>query len=213
LYALHHDLIGPPALCLPAFRRCPPSAEDPFIQRHVGLADVSFEHPQKTTHLTSMILFELPADRVRTALPTRLRIADAVSSPAALDTPSVQAPVALNGGLSFLGVTILPASEPGTLEVETWWEVQDVDDAHPLSIMAHLIRQDGMALDTADGLGVDVPSLAPGDVFVQRHRFAGTEPLDTLWLRTGIYELDTGTRWKVEGEPDADAFFVPLSGE
>ena len=213
LYALHHELIAPPALCLLAFRRCSPSAEDPFMQRHVGPADVSFEHPQKTTHLTSMILFELPADRLRTPLSTRLRVADAVSSPDALDTPPVQAPVALNGGISFLGVTLPPSAEPGTLEVETWWKVQNVDDAHPLSIMAHLIRQDGMALDTADGLGVEAPSLAPGDVFVQRHRFAGAEPRDALWLRTGIYELDTGMRWKVAGEPDADACFVPLSGE
>jgi hypothetical protein len=212
-YALHHDLIAPPKLCLPAFRRCPPSAEDPFIQRHVGQADVSFEHPQKEPHLTSMILFELPTDRLRPVLSTQIHVADAVSSPDALTSPSTQAPIALEGGIAFLGMALLTSSESETLDVETWWQAQTVDSAHPISVMAHLMAYEGTVLDTDDGLGIEVSALAPGDVFVQRHRFADVSSLDDLWLRTGIYELDTSERWTIESEVHGDAFFVRLSGE
>jgi hypothetical protein len=160
-----------------------------------------------------MILFELPTDRLRPVLSTQIHVADAVSSPDALTSPSTQAPIALEGGIAFLGMALLTSSESETLDVETWWQAQTVDSAHPISVMAHLMAYEGTVLDTDDGLGIEVSALAPGDVFVQRHRFADVSSLDDLWLRTGIYELDTSERWTIESEVHGDAFFVRLSGE
>ena len=76
--------------------------------------------------------------------------------------------------------------------------------------MGHLITAEGAALDIADGLGVSPLVLQPGDVFVQRHRFAVSPEETSLWLRTGIYWLDTMENWEADSTNTANALFVLL---
>jgi len=105
-----------------------------------------------------------------------------------------------------------PASAPDRdgLEVETWWQVTDGPITRPFSVMAHLLDPDGVVLGTADGLGVSPLVLAPGDVVVQRHRFSRPEAGGALWLRTGVYWLDTMARWPVAGVPGHVVLYVAL---
>jgi hypothetical protein len=95
------------------------------------------------------------------------------------------------------------------LELETWWQVTQTPITRPLSIMAHLLTEQGQSLGVADGLGISPLTLATGDIVVQRHRFA-KPPEGNLWLRTGAYWLDTTARWAVTDSPGSDALFVPL---
>ena len=80
-------------------------------------------------------------------------------------------------------------------------------------------------LGSADGLGSPPDIWQDGDIIIQRHRFAlSQEQLSGLAgdfayiLRTGVYWLDSGERWRVvpgagvESVPDnADALFIPLT--
>jgi hypothetical protein len=106
-----------------------------------------------------------------------------------------------------------PAPDRDGLEVETWWQVTDGPITRPFSVMAHLLGPDGVVLGTADGLGVSPLVLAPGDVVVQRHRFSRSEAGGALWLRTGVYWLDTMARWPVVGVPGDTALYVALEEE
>ncbi len=135
----------------------------------------------------------------------------------AAEGPAVPAPLALDGPLRFLGYRVLEA-EARAVSVETWWEVVDTGGAagRPLSIMAHLVDGEGREIGVADGLGVPVEMWQAGDVIVQRHRFAPEETgslamyhrmenlvsaaeAGDIWLRTGVYWLDTLERQTVTG--------------
>jgi hypothetical protein len=80
----------------------------------------------------------------------------------------------------------------------TWWQVKE-SPGRPLSLMAHVIGPDGTPIAVADGLGMPIEQWQPGDIFVQRHRFAipvGTPPGE-YQLQIGVYWLDTLERWPV----------------
>ena len=150
------------------------------------------------------------------------------------DVPEVTAPISLEGPMTFLGAAVYPIGRPRDggaeqqdggaeqqsqpasapdrdgLEVETWWQVTDGPITRPFSVMAHLLDPDGAVLGTADGLGVSPLVLAPGDVVVQRHRFSGLQAGGALWLRTGVYWLDTMARWPVAGVPGDVVLYVAL---
>jgi hypothetical protein len=128
-----------------------------------------------------------------------------------MNTPSLTAPVPLEGPLTFLGVAVYP--EGDGLEVETWWQVTEGPISRPLSIMAHLLRGDGEVLGVADGLGVSPLILTARDVAVQRHRFPVPLEETEVWLRTGAYWLDTMERWALKDVVGVDALFVPLKEE
>jgi hypothetical protein len=96
------------------------------------------------------------------------------------------------------------------LEVETWWRVEKNTITRPLSVMAHLITEDGQPIEVDDGM--DAPPLfwQTGDVVVQRHIFTVSCKMhQDLWLRTGVYWLDTFEHWEVDATGD-DALFTPL---
>ena len=117
-----------------------------------------------------------------------------------LSTPS-----SLEGNLAFLGTSLY--SNNGSLDVETWWQVERVPLTRTLSVMGHLISPEGETVSVADGLGFTPEAWRPGDIIVQRHHF--DLPLKGTWLRTGVYNFETGVRWSGE-HANADAIFIPL---
>jgi hypothetical protein len=76
--------------------------------------------------------------------------------------------------------------------------------------MGHALDAEGNAVGVADGLGVPLSEMRPGDWLVQRHRFLLSEEdiagVDEVWFQTGGYWLDTMERWPVleDGEAIGD---------
>lgn len=116
----------------------------------------------------------------------------------------------LDGPLTFLGARARSAT--GGLEVETWWQVTDGPITRPLSIMGHLLTGAGEVIGQDDGLGVSPVLWQPGDIIVQRHRFPLPPAGEELWLRTGVYWLDTMEQWPVEidNKPAGDRIPLPV---
>ncbi len=108
--------------------------------------------------------------------------------------------VEVDGPLDFLGYTLRDEgdSPEGVIVLETSWRVNAVP-GRPLSLMAHLISPDGIAVAVGDGLGFPIEQWRPGDVIMQRHILA--VPADarpgTYTVVTGAYWLDTMERWAV----------------
>ncbi len=95
-------------------------------------------------------------------------------------------PSTLDATLTFLGYNA-PVLEIGeTNVVETWWRAE-TRPAQSLSLMAHLVREDGVPLAVGDGLGVSVEQWIPGSLLIQRHQFA--IPPETS---PGAYTLQVG---------------------
>jgi 4-amino-4-deoxy-L-arabinose transferase-like glycosyltransferase len=120
-----------------------------------------------------------------------------VTQPQALD-----APVALDGGLSLVGVEYRPL-EPGSrlLEVLLTWQVDAARAAPaPLSVFVQLLDADGRYLAGQDHLDYAPNSWRAGDLFVQKHRLelpAGL-PAGVYYPQTGVYNWQDNSRWKVE---------------
>ena len=115
--------------------------------------------------------------------------------PADLEGAYTPRPVALEGGLTFLGYTAPErATEGGDLTVLTAWRVEAVP-ARPLSLMLHLRSPAGEGLAVGDGLGVPIDQWRSGDVLVQRHALAVPRPApDRAVLVAGAYWLDDVSR-------------------
>ncbi|NLE44478.1 MAG: hypothetical protein GX620_07130 [Chloroflexi bacterium] len=109
------------------------------------------------------------------------------------------APAHFVGPLSFQGYQIGGSSDQG-VELHTWWSVNETI-TRPFSLMAHVVNDVGHPISVADGMGVSITELRPGDWFVQRHQLDLTLSdglVDgTLWYQTGAYWLDTLERWPV----------------
>jgi len=118
------------------------------------------------------------------------------------------APQTLNASLTFLGIK--KTDTTANLEVETYWRVEEPPSNRPLSLMAHLLTEDGQTIGIADGLDVSPLMWQTGDVIIQRHTFdISCEEHNNLWLRTGVYWLDNLERWTVDASGH-DSFFVSL---
>ncbi len=185
----------------------PPQPTHAFLARHLNTFRFSYQQ-ERASLLPSFVLYEatLPPELPRAA---EMWAAEAGTPPDRLvSNPPLTAPVSLNGPLDFLGIQVYGNAE--TLEVETWWKVQEGPVTRPISLMAHLVAADGQVLGVADGLGVSPVEWATGDILVQRHAFpkppAGTE----VWLRTGAYWLEDGVRWEITEVLEGDAIFLPL---
>jgi hypothetical protein len=94
-----------------------------------------------------------------------------------------------------------------TVELLTFWRVTGQPPAM-LSVMAHLVTEDGRAVAVGDGLGFTADQWQAGDVFVQRSLLqipAGAS--GTLWVQTGLYTLDNIQRLPVavNGAPTGDS--------
>lgn len=113
--------------------------------------------------------------------------------------------ITLDGPLSLTGYWVNRADAyPGeTVELWTMWQVNQIP-TRPLSLMAHLVGEDGIPLAVGDGLGVQIEQWQPGDVIVQRHVFnvpKGTQS-QLASIQTGAYWLDTMERWPVRRQQE-----------
>ena len=126
------------------------------------------------------------------------------------DSDSVEAPVALQGPLAFLGAVAYAEGE--SLEVETWWQVTEGPIRRPFSIIGQLVSFEGETYGMFDKLAMSPLTLLPGDIVVQRHSFPvpATAEREQVWVRTGAYWLDTMDRWGVVDVPGADALLLGL---
>ncbi|MBK8429868.1 MAG: glycosyltransferase family 39 protein [Chloroflexi bacterium] len=77
----------------------------------------------------------------------------------------------------------------------------DVDARPRLSVYAQLLDSNGQWLAGDDGLWVDVETLQPGDLFLQRHLLPPTADPSTT-LRLGLYDPVTGQRLLTETGAD-----------
>lgn len=94
----------------------------------------------------------------------------------------------------FLGYELDPVRPGGTMTLRTYWEVLSQPDL-PLSVMAHLVDNQGTAIAIADGLGFTAENWQQGDVFAQVHSFALPSDVGTAYtFAVGLYRLDTMER-------------------
>ena len=70
-----------------------------------------------------------------------------------------------------------------------------------LSVFAQIVDSDDAYLSGDDGLWVDVESLQPGDLFIQRHRLSAPPGTDASAIIFGLYDPKTGVRY-LAGERD-----------
>lgn len=116
-------------------------------------------------------------------------------------------PVAVGNELEFLGYVAEDdrAQSGQAMAVQTYWRVLESPE-QPLSLMAHLLGEDGVPIAVGDGLGVQIDQLQAGDVVVQRHVFeipSATAP-GAYWLQVGAYTLPDVQRLPILA-PDAVA--------
>jgi hypothetical protein len=181
---------------------------DAFISTHLQGARLSYEQTL-SRETPPFAIFEWPMQRVQPETqqawprPSTWPPSQAVDS-----APYVNAPLALDGPLRFLGYTLPAGSSSNAqqevfqagqaLELWTYWEVTATPERH-LSLMAHLLEANGQFVAGADGLGTPITEWRAGDILVQRHQLA--LPDDTspgqYWLQTGAYWLDTMERWPI----------------
>jgi len=116
-------------------------------------------------------------------------------SPAS-DLEPAHLPLDLNG-LSLLGwETDRVAVKSGeAIDLFTYWEVAQ-PIASPLKIFVHVSAPDGKIVAQWDGLDVNVGTLEPHDIFVQRHRIdlPGDLPPGSYRISIGAYHPDSGIR-------------------
>jgi 4-amino-4-deoxy-L-arabinose transferase-like glycosyltransferase len=209
VYALHGAMLQPETLRERIYLD-PARPVDRFVARHVQ--DLALAYRQSAYGRTpAFALYEWEEGVVPGPALFRAGVAPADVSLTTLAEDALRAaPLALDGPLTFLGAATYAQAE--TVDVETWWQVVESPIDRPLSIMAHLLAEDGTVLGIADGLGVMAPTLEVEDVLVQRHSFPRPSEGVRVYLRTGAYWLDTMDLWPV-AEGGENALFVPLAWE
>jgi len=119
----------------------------------------------------------------------------------------VSAPVSLEDGPEWLGYRLDRSQVQAgqVVELETFWQVEQLP-VGPLSLMAHLLAEDGRVVSVGDGLGVPVENWQVGDIIAQRHELKvplGASP-GAYWVHIGVYTLADLRRLAVKGQPAAD---------
>ncbi|NLE44465.1 MAG: hypothetical protein GX620_07065 [Chloroflexi bacterium] len=110
-------------------------------------------------------------------------------------------PAELDGPLTFLGhsVSSAPHLVGGQVAMDSYWRVVGSADGRWLSIMAHILADDGRLISGDDGLGVPIDQWRAGDVIVQHHVMELSADVlpGRYWVETGAYWLDSHERWGV----------------
>ena len=208
-YVLHDQLLQPMGWLARLRPRPAPQTGDRFFDRH--LSDFSLTYRQTTYRRQPA--FALFAWDGRTT--PRPSVVAHYSAPASVpprdlaEAPPISESSVMTGPLTFLGASAYLTDDAA--DVRTWWQVTDGPLERPLSIMAHLVTADGEAVAQDDGLGFPPSQWRAGDIIVQRHQFAAQKA--GTCLRTGVYWLDNGERWRLQDAPAYDAIFVPLQRE
>jgi len=206
-YVLHDEQINQKSKWLQRIGVHPIVPADDFVVSRLESLPISYRQWDYRKS-PAFAVYASPGDRgvsgpmIREGYPT-----SAGTNPNTLKDLS-ETPVALEGPLNYLGAQYAPYSE--NVEILTWWKVNDAPPSRPLSIMAHLLNDQGQSLGVADGLGVMSENWQMNDILIQRHTFEVPKGQDLkLWLRTGVYWLDTGDRWSI-ASGQGDAVFVDL---
>ncbi len=207
VYGFHHSLVPEGPRSFLSLLPPPPQPRDPFLARRLNGARLSLNMQRYTEQFNPFVLYEQERAIPYPPNITAVVPAQATSLPDTM-TDTIEAPVALNGPLTFLGVGMYPSK--GEIEVESWWQITEGPITRPLSIMGHLLNGKGELLGQNDGLGIPPVVWQPGDIIVQRHRFPRPPDGTELWLRTGAYWLDTMERWSVAGMTATDTLWVDL---
>jgi hypothetical protein len=120
---------------------------------------------------------------------------------------TVSAPLSLEGGLVWLGYRLDRSQVQAgqVLELETFWQVEQLP-VERLSLMAHLLAEDGRVVSVGDGLGVPVENWQVGDIIAQRHelKIPPDASPGAYWAHVGVYTLADLRRLAVKGQPAAD---------
>lgn len=187
----------------------PALTPDAFLESRLVSARLTY-HQRAGFILAPFSLYELNGI---IPVPTRSLAGPAdVEVPPREVTAHREAHYVLKDEIEFLGVTALASSRAvDVVDIATWWRMIEVPDRQ-FSIMAHLLHADGGLVEVGDGISLNQAFLKPNDIIVQRHTFSvdGDSAGDDLWLRTGIYWLDTLERWPVDQCPGCDAIFARI---
>jgi hypothetical protein len=122
-------------------------------------------------------------------------------------------PVRVGEALEFLGYVAEHAEARAGFEavIRTYWRVTQTP-ALPLSMMAHLLDENGLPIAVGDGLGVPVDQWRPGDIIVQRHSFdvPPEAPPGRYWIQVGAYTLPNVQRLPIyqDSAPVGDRLVV-----
>ncbi len=180
----------------------PPPLRDSFIAARLEETGARLVYRQRRTTATPpFVIYRTGATPLLPEMPVAYP-APATSPPSAQTTaaPCTVGPLRLIGAESRRG-------EQG-IEVLLWWEVVAAPPAANLSMMGHLLDEEGRPVGIDDGLGYLPTQWQVGDRFAQRFRFPAAA--GRLWVRTGLYRLETLERLPVAEVPGADACFIPL---
>ncbi len=199
-YALHGHLLEQPRAFLPPSLRPHPTPTDEFVRRHLAGTRLAYYQPFFGL-LPAFALYE-------GGIGSPVRNYQLMTNVNTSGGESLQAPVSLAGPLTFLGAVAF--RDQSGIDVETWWQVTEGPITRPLSIMGHLLNGAGEMIGQNDGLGVLPVIWLPGDIIVQRHQFPLPPADEKLWLRTGVYWLDTMERWPIADFPQTDVLLIPL---
>jgi hypothetical protein len=186
-------------------------SKDPFIQRQLASARLSFE--QKNAYeVPPLHVYEWdaqtptghPEDQTMWASPVEW-----TPEQTQAEGVGVSSPVQMDGPLTFDGYELNQNGR--TITLLTYWRVEE-DIVRPFSLMAHLVNAAGHPVAVGDALGIGQEQSRPGDLLVQRHTLPAPEDVAAgqYWLQTGAYWLDTMSRFPilVQGNPVGDRLLL-----
>lgn len=175
-----------------------------FVAQHLASYPLTYEQRKSGLYpafsfYRSERLLEFVTDPVHIA-PSAQPLAQVLTSSTMIP------PLETDGPLIFLGAHFDPGPyRPGSvLGLTTYWHVTASPELRNLSIMGHLLAEDGSLVNNSDGLGVPVNQWHQGDDIAQHH--AISIPLETpsgsYYLQSGAYWLDTFQRWSIADQGD-----------
>ncbi len=149
-------------------------------------------------------LDEVPSPRLSSYLNERLEVVATSNGyelaryepPAVVDGKLAE--FSLDDGRVLLQRTEIEASNQADLRIATRW--RQLGPSRPLKIFVHATDQDGRIIAQWDGLGVNWRGWLEGDTLIQLHTLTLPDdyPQESLRLRLGVYDPETGQRWLTE---------------
>jgi hypothetical protein len=165
-----------------------------MIPAHAGRARLAYEQT-RTGFVPPFLVFEwFGPDPLEGLTPAAVHAAPSAWPPgqARQEGVTLIPPLRVGDGLEFLGYTAQEAQVRAGSQtaIQTYWRVTQTP-AQPLSLMAHLLDENGTPIAVGDGLGVSIEQWRPGDVIVQRHVFEipSQTPPGAYWVQLGAYTL------------------------
>jgi len=109
--------------------------------------------------------------------------------------------------LDLLRIARRESAPPDRLWLDVVWRVRLQCLSTTVKTFVHVVDPAGNILSQFDGLGVYLPSLQPGDVFVQRLDL--DRPASASAVRIGLYDPATDSRWRLPDGSEFVTFSIP----